>query len=190
MRLTSGMLLYHGSYAPINEIDLEKCVAGKDFGRGFYLTEDEMQARNFIKNSLRKAKTVGRISEEQTYGYVTVFRYREPAEMIPSYVFDSAGKEWLWFVSLNRRSELAGKFRKILDKDLLNAEIVVGKIANDTTNPTIMAYLDGLYGDVMQETAVNFAVGQLRTDRLKNQVCFLSKRAVSCLELVEVKRYG
>ena len=120
--LEDGMILYHGSYAPINKIDLSLCAQGKDFGKGFYLTENFEQAKKFIGTSLRKAKNIR-------------------------------------------------------------------KIANDTTNPTIMAYLNGLYGNVKSDTAINFAISRLMPDNLKNQYCFLSERAVSCLELVEVNRY-
>lgn len=35
MKLEDGMLLYHGSYAPIDTIDLTVCASGKDFGQGF-----------------------------------------------------------------------------------------------------------------------------------------------------------
>ena len=37
MKLVDGMMLYHGSYTPVQTIDLTKCAAGKDFGRGFIL---------------------------------------------------------------------------------------------------------------------------------------------------------
>ena len=36
--MKDGMLLFHGSYVPVENIDLSKCFSGKDFGRGFYLT--------------------------------------------------------------------------------------------------------------------------------------------------------
>ena len=36
--LEDGMLLYHGSYVSIPDIDLNRCMGGFDFGRGFYLT--------------------------------------------------------------------------------------------------------------------------------------------------------
>lgn len=38
------MILYHGSNIDIVEIDLLKSKPNKDFGRGFYLTEDFSQA--------------------------------------------------------------------------------------------------------------------------------------------------
>ena len=31
LTLTNGMLLYHGSFTQVSEIDLNKCKQGKDF---------------------------------------------------------------------------------------------------------------------------------------------------------------
>jgi len=33
------MKVYHGSYTAIDEIDLNRCEVGKDFGQGFYVTK-------------------------------------------------------------------------------------------------------------------------------------------------------
>ena len=38
------MILYHGSNLSIEKIDLTKSKVGKDFGCGFYLTQDKDQA--------------------------------------------------------------------------------------------------------------------------------------------------
>ena len=38
------MILYHGSNVEIRQIDLSKSARGKDFGKGFYLSENEKQA--------------------------------------------------------------------------------------------------------------------------------------------------
>ena len=117
------------------------------------------------------------------------FCYRKPEKGIPVYTFDTADKDWLWFVSMNRRTDLAKEFKTFLPEPLLNAEVIIGKIANDTTNPTIMAYLNGLYGDVTSEVTVNFAISHLLPNRLESQYCFLSNRAISCLKRIEVTRY-
>ncbi len=134
MGLVDGMMLYHGSYAPVQTIDLAKCVAGKDFGRGFYVTADKLQAKNFIKTSLLKAKGLKQISENQNYGYVTCYKYHASAEYIPIYEFEEANKEWLWFISINRRQRLAKHLAAMLPKEIFESEIIIGKIANDTTN--------------------------------------------------------
>ena len=39
------MKLYHGSTVEIKEIDIAKSKPNKDFGRGFYLSADRMQAQ-------------------------------------------------------------------------------------------------------------------------------------------------
>lgn len=45
-------LLYHGAreefiYSTLNEFDREKAIGSEDFGAGFYLTDDQTQARNY-----------------------------------------------------------------------------------------------------------------------------------------------
>ncbi len=189
MKLTDGMLLYHGSYVPVEKVDLNKCDAGKDFGRGFYLTADKKQAQSFIKTSLLKAKVRKIIPDNQNYGYVTCYRYHAASEDIPVFEFSDANTEWLWFIALNRRNKLAGALSSMINKIIFNSEIIIGKIANDTTNPVITAYLNGLYGEVSEGRSAQMAISLLLPNRLKEQYCFLTQRAIACLETVEVDRY-
>lgn len=135
MILKDGMLLYHGSYTAIETISLEKCTKGKDFGKGFYLTSDIGQAKNFIKMSIRKAQGFDLIDSAQDYGYITSFQYNEPAEGIKTHIFEVADKEWLWYVSQNRRKRLAELLAGRIDPSIDESDIIVGKIANDKTNP-------------------------------------------------------
>lgn len=39
------MILYHGSNMVIDQIDLTKSKPNKDFGQGFYLSDNESQAQ-------------------------------------------------------------------------------------------------------------------------------------------------
>lgn len=49
MILNEGIVLYHGSYKEISDIDLNLCAKGKDFGQGFYLTTDfESASREWL----------------------------------------------------------------------------------------------------------------------------------------------
>ena len=189
MKLKDGMLLYHGSYACVEEIDLGQCEAGKDFGKGFYLTSDFHQARSFIRSSIIKARNTGQIPLSQNFGYVSSFRFYNPGEGISIHEFEDADKEWLWFISQNRRKKLAGDLVPLINNDIFNAEIVIGKVADDTTNPVITTYLNGLYGDVKSDKAVNFAIDQLLPDHLVDQYCFITERAVSCLKFQEARKY-
>lgn len=43
------MNLYHGSNVRIKVIDLEKSKPFKDFGKGFYLSDNEIQAMDMAK---------------------------------------------------------------------------------------------------------------------------------------------
>ena len=189
MTLQDGTLLYHGSYTAIDKIDLSRCATGKDFGKGFYLTADKEQAKRFIQTSLRKAKSIGTAPQNQTHGFVSAFAFHTPSTPLSLFEFDDATKEWLWFVSLNRRASLAKDLVPLIDKRLLASDVIIGKIANDTTNPVITTYLNGLYGPIDQEVSATTAINMLLPNRLKLQYCFLTEKAIACLKLAEVVRY-
>lgn len=188
MSLSDGTVLYHGSYAAIEGIDLEKCSEGKDFGKGFYLASSEDQARRFIRTSLLKAQSLGQIEVGQRFGYVSAFRFRKPATPLSVFEFPTADVHWLRFVSLNRRSALAVKLREKVDPRLTCADVIIGKVANDTTNPVITTYLNGLYGSLDDPKSASVAISLLLPDRLKDQYCFATNRAVACLEPMGVTR--
>lgn len=189
MMLKDGMLLYHGSYTAVHEVDLMKCMSGKDFGRGFYLTSDLNQAKRFITTSVRKARMLGATDVEGNYGFVSTFRFVFLDNSLSVYEFDDANEQWLWFVASNRRSTLATDLMGRIDAALEKADVIVGKVANDTTNPVITTYLNGLYGPVDDSESARTAIRLLLPNKLKDQFCFLTERAVACLSLVGVDRY-
>lgn len=188
MKLKEGMLLYHGSYTAVKRIDLEMCLDGKDFGRGFYLTSSPVQARSFIKTSVLKAQRFGNASATQNYGFISSFMYHEDGLRI--YEFDEADREWLWFIAQNRRPSLAEKLTGKVSSEAFKADIIIGKVANDRTNAAITAYLNGLYGDILSERAVNFAIEELLPNQLEDQFCFLTQKAVDCLRYQEAEKYA
>lgn len=61
IELEDGMLLYHGGYVSIPNIDLIRCINGLDFGHGLYLTSSYEQACNYVELSVRKAKHIGAV---------------------------------------------------------------------------------------------------------------------------------
>ena len=65
------MILYHRTNIDIQSIDLEQCMPYKDFGRGFYLTDLEQQAKDM---ALRKAKF-----SPNTSPYVLKYEFEEKA---------------------------------------------------------------------------------------------------------------
>ena len=111
---------YHGSYAIIENPDLERSREDIDFGKGFYLTEDFAMA---AKWACRKTKSI-------------VNEYTLDLTDLKVYAF-SLDKEWLDFVVANRNlEETDPKFNRY--------DILIGAIADDKMYSLIELYEDGL----------------------------------------------
>ena len=83
-----------------------------------------------------------------------------------------------------------GEFENIgLLQEILEKDIILGKVANDQTNETITAYLSSAYGPMDDDRAISFAVSLLHPERLTDQLCFRTERSLSNLVPVEVIRY-
>ena len=76
LNLKDGFILYHGSYCEVKEPDLAKCAKRTDFGQGFYLTTSKEQAESFLRTSVAKAIAIGKIKEDQNYGYISTFELK------------------------------------------------------------------------------------------------------------------
>ncbi len=174
-----GDLVYHGSYMPVEKPLVERCRNGKDFGRGFYVTTSEDQAKAFTSSSVKKAITEGKVSALHDHGVVSVYRYHENPD-INVFCFPDADREWLHCVVAHRKNAYPDILEKW--KDYM---IIIGKIANDTTNLVITTYMDGLYGDVFTERADTVAINYLEPENLRDQICFRSQDSISCLEYVD-----
>ena len=107
IELQDGMLLYHGSYISIPEIDLNRCFGGLDFGRGFYLTSSYEQAYNYVQLSIKKAMRIGNVSENfnPADGQISVYKFHYDPNIL-AYCFQGASVEWLHFVAANRKKDL------------------------------------------------------------------------------------
>ena len=184
--LIEGMLLYHGSYAQIKEIDLAKCRPGLDFGKGFYLTSSLEQARKYIKNSVEKNIRNGNIPKNYPLakGKVSVFKYHE--EGLKKQYFPEANIDWLHYVVGNRNGSY---FAKEL-QELEDCDIIGGKIANDLTTRTLIAYMQGILGPVGSSEADRRAIELLLPNKLKDQFCFKTVAAVACLEFIGSYSYA
>lgn len=178
-KLKSGMLLYHGSYTEIKNVDLEKCISGKDFGKGFYLTSSYEQARNFVRLSLKRNKAIGKIDLNQDYGYINVYELTNIQD-INDYYFEHVNIEWLHFVAGNRDQSL---FINEVN-ELQQYNVVVGKIANDRTAATLQAYMDGVNGDPGNQQVDKNTIDALLPNRLEDQYCFKTDDALHALKFI------
>lgn len=177
--LSDGMLLYHGSYCEVKTPDLEKCADFKDFGKGFYLTSSKEQAEKFINTSLKKAKAQGTIAEAQEYGVISTFQYHY-SEDITDFIFRDADADWLHCVVGHRK---ANTFPAVVE-EMKKYDVIVGKIADDATNVTILTYLVGAYGTIGSEEADSLCISRLIPERLKDQFCFRTDEGLKCLSFV------
>ena len=120
------MRLYHGSNILIDRIDLDKSRPFKDFGRGFYLSADEAQAKEM---AVFKAMLSG------GEPLVTEFEFDEAiltSDTLSVKMFTEYTEEWADFVFANREG-----------LDVERYDIVYGPIANDKVGIQIRKLKDG-----------------------------------------------
>ena len=154
------MKVYHGSYTAIDEIDLLKCRAGKDFGRGFYVTNIFSQAEIWAARKGRNKK-----------GIVTEFDFDEfffEDDLVKVLRFEEYTEEWLDFVVLNRKN----KSRKQQAHDY---DIIEGPVADDKVTEQIDNYIDGI---ISKEEFLNDLI-----HLPSHQICFCTVQSLQALTL-------
>ncbi len=158
------MTLYHGSNVYIESIDLEKSRPNKDFGRGFYLSDDQEQA-------LRMGQL--KVSIEGGEPVLNTFLFDEQllnnGEMKVK-TFDSYTREWADFIFLNRNNKSLNPAH--------DYDIVYGPIANDRVGVQISKYEAG---DI---TLDQFMEKLKYMKGITFQYYFGTKRAISKLQRI------
>ncbi len=187
LKLMDGMLLYHGSYTAVPQIELAKCNAGLDFGRGFYTTTSYDQALSFVRNSVYRNIRTKKIASDFDVndGQVSVYRFHSNTDLTMK-IFQDADLEWLHFVASNRNQKL---FPELYDQ-IGSSDIIGGKIADDDTARVLNGYVTGLYGIPGTARTDSFVIQSLLPNRLKDQFCFKSLEAIGSLEFIRSDRYG
>ena len=182
--LEDGMYLYHGSYTPVEVIDLDKCMPHKDFGKGFYVTSSIEQARDFVHLSLSRARARRMVPRDTRIGHVSTYKLKNADDLQIEY-FRHADRRWLHFVVGNRDGEY---FAELIER-YARHDVIVGKIANDRTATTLQAYMENVYGEIGTVSADERAIATLLPNKLENQICFRTWKAVARLEFVGSESY-
>lgn len=160
------MMLYHGTNADIESIDLTKGLQFKDFGKGFYLTPNRETA---CRMAQKRARLFG--------GTTTLITYELDDSALQSdlkvKVFpEKASVEWLLFVDANRDRK---NQQPVHDYD-----IVIGPIADDGVVLQLTNYREGIYSP--EEAA------RLLQDRyLDQQNYFGTEKALNFLHKTNVE---
>ena len=163
------MILYHGSYSLFDRIDLNKGRRFKDFGRGFYTTRIESQARQWAKNMSARFGI--------PTGYVSIYECDENSFQTYRYLkFDEPTEEWAYFIMNNRNTEFA-EYETQINNQKGQFDIVEGPVANDT----IAVVLDQFMMNMKSGTAL---VEALEYKNLNHQISFHTEKAISLLSRV------
>ena len=167
--------VYHGSYCVVKTPSADLGSDGKDFGKGFYITTDRQQAVSFAKIKARR--------EKQPVGFVSIYHLSN-LQSLKVYEFEKTDERWLNCIvgfRNKKHSHLANSYR--------DYDVLIGKIADDDTSIVINAYMIGAYGKIGTSNAVKTAIGLLRTDRLRNQICFKSNHAIEKLSFFRYEEH-
>ena len=119
------MILYHGTNADFDEIDLLKSKPNKDFGQGFYLSREYAQAMDMAKIKVEQLET----------GFPTVLTFEADDEAMAELKvlrFDDYSEEWAKFILLNRNNASP--------EPAHDYDIVIGPIANDRVGVQLWKY--------------------------------------------------
>lgn len=110
------MKLYHGTNVDFDEIDLSKSKPNKDFGKGFYLSDNYEQALNMAHTKMNLLETGKPIV--QTYEI-----NNNEWEKLHILRFKDYSEEWVKFILLNRNNST--------ELPIHPYDVVIGPIAND-----------------------------------------------------------
>ena len=157
------LLIFHGSNIAFEHIDLKKSHNRRDFGRGFYCTVLETQAREWAHRLYMRYHSGGE--------YVYQYLFRQTEDLNVKH-FTALNEEWLEFIKENR---IKGDVQHPYD-------VVIGPVADDNTMETVQLYLSGIL-------KANEAVERLRYSKINNQVSFHTEAALKNLEFVTRKEY-
>jgi len=158
------MTLYHGSNVDIEEINLNLGRAGKDFGKGFYLSLDKAQAEVMAGIALVREKKGKRTLN--TYLFDDKALYDGSLKFL---CFDSYSPEWAKFIVANRLNK---KAQNVHDYD-----VVYGPIADDKVGLQIRLYNEDYI-------SVDVLMKRLQYIRPTFQYFFATERAVKLLQKI------
>lgn len=119
------MRLYHGTNIIFDKIDLMKSRPNKDFGRGFYLSDNYDQAMDMAQIKVEQLDSGSPIVmafdvDDALLNQLKVLR------------FDEYNEDWAKFILLNRNNKSSAQAH--------DYDIVIGPIANDRVGVQLWKY--------------------------------------------------
>ena len=146
------MIVYHGSTEIIEKPDVIHSKKYLDFGKGFYITSFENQAKKWaVRKGMRQEKTA----------VVNIYEMSEDWSDLRVLTFEKKKKKWLDFVCACRKGEAINK----------DYDIIVGNVADDDVFKTVDMYFRGLWEKekVLEE---------LRYYKMNDQICIVNQETL------------
>ncbi len=157
------LFVYHGTTYDFGKIDLSKSHDRRDFGKGFYTTIIENQAKQWAyRLALR--------SHLKKY-YVYKYCFIDDSDLKIKR-FEGLTEEWLEFIKKNR---FDGGIQHEYD-------IVIGPVADDNTMMTVQLY-------VMNVITAAEAIKRLQYAKVNNQISFHTEKALNFLQFIGKDEY-
>jgi hypothetical protein len=146
------MIVYHGSTEVISKPDVMHSKRYLDFGKGFYLTSYEEQARKW---AVRKGMRLGKNA------VVNVYDLDGSLDDLRTLSFGNENEQWLDFVCACRKGEPLNEAY----------DIVIGNVADDDVFKTVDMYFRGIWDKkkVLEE---------LRYFKMNNQICIVNQETL------------
>ena len=120
------MIVYHGSTEIIKSPDVVHSKKYLDFGRGFYITTFENQAKKWaVRKGMRQEKAA----------IVNVYELAEEWDDFKVLSFEKENEKWLDFVCACRKGQPLNK----------EYDIIIGNVADDDVFKTVDMYFRGLW---------------------------------------------
>ena len=162
--MEAKLKLYHGTNCDFSIVDLSKAKDKRDFGKGFYMTTLQNQAKDWAEIMY------ARFGGDGIYVYEFELEIKSELRMKQ---FDAISEDWLVFVHDNR---IKGGVQHDFD-------FVRGAVANDKTNRTLALFVGGIY-------TAKEALKKLRYNKLNDQISIHTEKALSCLKFIKKTKYG
>ena len=154
------MILYHGSNVEVSKPKILVSNRLLDFGAGFYTTSNKEQAIRWSRTQTTRRKVGEPILSKYEFN-------EEELQKVSVLNFGKADKEWLKFVTDNRKGMYVGN----------KYDIVIGPVANDNTMPVLNNYMSGIIDE-------EIALILLKPQKLSDQYAFLTEKGLSLLKFL------
>lgn len=162
------MIVYHGSTEIIQNPEVAHSKKYLDFGKGFYITSFENQAKKWaIRKGMRQEKSP----------IVNIYEVSEDWKNFRVLSFEKENEKWLDFVCACRKGESLNK----------EYDIIIGSVADDDVFKTVDMYFRGLWDKkkVLEE---------LTYYKMNDQICIVNQETLDQIlifkEAYEVKMDG